>query len=193
MLEAAARYWWVLALQGVLGILFGVLAIIYPDIALATLAYIFAAWALIAGVSQVAEGFRVAEARGRSWPFAVSGVASIVAGIIALVVPGITILGLILVLGYWLVIQGIMEVYAAWRIRAEVTNEWILALAGIARVVIGVIILAIPYFGAVLTVSFLAVSAIFAGLAALSMGWRLRGLGGGTRDRSGRTTSTAGV
>jgi uncharacterized membrane protein HdeD (DUF308 family) len=193
MLDAAARHWWVLALQGVLGILFGILAIMFPDLALTTLAYIFAAWALIAGVSQVAEGYRVAEARGRSWPFAVSGVISIVAGIIAAVVPGITILGLILVLGYWLVIQGVMEVYAAWRIRSEVTNEWLLALAGAARAVVGLIILAMPFFGAVLTVSFLAVSAIFAGLAALSVGLRLRGLGRGTHDRGGRTTSTAGV
>jgi uncharacterized membrane protein HdeD (DUF308 family) len=193
MLHAAARYWWVLVLQGVLGILFGILAIMFPDIALTTLVYIFAAWALIAGVSQVAEGFRVAEARGRSWPFAVSGVISIIAGIVAVIVPGITILGLILVLGYWLVIQGIMEIYAAWRIRKEVTNEWILAVAGAARAVVGVIILAMPFFGAILTVSFLAVSAIFAGLAALSVGWRLRGLGGGTRDQGGRTASTAGV
>lgn len=192
MLAAAARYWWVLALQGILGILFGILAILFPDLALTTLAYIFAAWALIAGFSQVGEGVRVAEARGRSWPFAVSGVISIVAGIIAAVVPGITILGLILVLGYWLVIQGIMEIYAAWRIRAEVTNEWILAVAGIARAVVGVIILAMPFFGAILTVSFLAVSAIFAGLTALSVGWRLRGLGRST-DQGGRTTSTAGA
>jgi len=193
MLDAAARLWWVLVLQGVLGILFGVLAILFPDLALTTVAYIFAAWALIAGFSQLGDGLRVAEARGRSWPFAVSGVISIVAGIIAAVVPGITILGLVLVLGYWLVIQGIMEVYAAWRIRREVTNEWLLALAGIARLVVGVIVLAMPFFGAILGLSFLAVSAIFAGLTALSVGLRLRGLGGGSRDRGGRTASAAGA
>jgi uncharacterized membrane protein HdeD (DUF308 family) len=91
------------------------------------------------------------------------------------------------------VIQGIMEVYAAWRIRSEVTNEWLLAVAGAARAVVGLIILAMPFFGAILTVSFLAVSAIFAGLAALSVGLRLRGLGRGTHDQGGRTASAAGA
>jgi uncharacterized membrane protein HdeD (DUF308 family) len=191
MLADAARHWWVLVLQGVLGILFGILVILFPALALTTLAYIFAAWALISGASQLGEGVRVAEARGRSWPFAVSGVISIAAGLIAAFLPGITILGLILLLGYWLVIQGVMEIYAAWRIRREITGEWILALAGIARAVVGVIILVIPFFGAILTVSFLAVSAILAGITALGVGMRLRGLGAGPSGQ-GRRPARAG-
>ena len=70
MLADAARQWWVLVLQGVLGILFGILAIAFPDITLVTLAYLFAGWAIVAGTAQILEGWRVAEARGRSWPFA---------------------------------------------------------------------------------------------------------------------------
>jgi uncharacterized membrane protein HdeD (DUF308 family) len=123
MVAVAARQWWVLALQGILGIVFGVLAIALPDVALVTIAYLFGAWAIIAGVTQLAQGWRVAEARGRSWPFAVSGAVSLVAGVLALLIPGITILGLVLLLGSWLLIQGVMEVYTAWRIRAEVTGE----------------------------------------------------------------------
>ena len=99
---------------------------------------------------------------------------SLVAGIIAAIVPGITILGIALVLGYWLVIQGAMEVYAAWRIRREVTGEWILALFGIARIVVGVIVLAMPIIGAILTVALVATWSIIAGIAALLLGFRLR-------------------
>jgi uncharacterized membrane protein HdeD (DUF308 family) len=68
MLAAAARLWWVLVLQGILGIAFGVLAILFPGLALVTLAYIFAIWAIVSGLSHLGEGMRVAEARGRSWP-----------------------------------------------------------------------------------------------------------------------------
>jgi uncharacterized membrane protein HdeD (DUF308 family) len=176
MLAVAARHWWVLAIQGILGIAFGVLALLFPGIALITLAYVFAAWALITGVSHLAEGFRVAEHRGRSWPFAVMGVLAIVAGILAALIPGLTIVGLVTLLGAWLVVQGVMEIYTAWRIREEVTGEWVLALIGILRVVLGLIILALPVVGLILTASFVGVGAIFAGAAALSLSWRLRKL-----------------
>ena len=191
MLRAAAHNWWVLVLQGVLGILFGIIALVSPDIALTSLALVLAAWAIISGLSQLAEGFRVAEMRGRSWPFAVIGVASIVAGLIAAAVPGITILGLILVLGYWLIIAGVMEVYTAWRIRAEVTGEWVLALAGILRVVLGVIVVAAPTIGAILTVTWLAVTALFGGAMAIVLGLRLRGLGAAMPGGSPATTANA--
>ena len=193
MVAAASRHWWVLVLQGVLGILFGVLALLFPGLALITLAYVFAAWAIVSGVSHLTEGLRVAEARGRSWPFAVSGVVSIVAGLIAAFVPGITILGLVLVLGYWLLVQGVMEIYTAWQIRREVSGEWMIALGGLLRIVVGAIIVAMPIVGAILTASFLAVAAILAGLTALTFGWRLRGIRTRTTGSTGRTASAAGA
>ena len=191
MLAAAAHNWWVLVLQGVLGIVFGIIALVSPDIALTSLALVLAAWAIVSGISQLAEGFRIAEMRGRSWPFAVIGVVSIVAGLIAAAVPGITILGLILVLGYWLIISGVMEVYTAWRIRAEVTGEWVLALAGILRVVLGVIVVAAPTIGAILTVTWLAVAALFGGAMAIVLGLRLRGLSEGMSGGSRASTARA--
>ncbi|MEA2549691.1 MAG: hypothetical protein QOE42_2289 [Chloroflexota bacterium] len=192
MLAVAARLWWVLVLQGILGIAFGILALVFPGLALATLALVFAAWAIISGLSHLGEGMRVAEARGRSWPFAVIGVLSIVAGIIAALVPGITILGLVLLLGAWLVTQGVMEIYTAWRIRREVSGEWIIALGGIVRTVIGVIVLAMPVIGLILTATLLAVYAIVAGFTALTLGWRLRSLRSTPSGSAGRTAS-AGV
>jgi uncharacterized membrane protein HdeD (DUF308 family) len=178
MLAIAARQWWVLILQGVLGIAVGILAIVYPDLALATIALLFAAWAVVSGVSQLAAGWRVAEARGRSWPFLVSGAVSVIAGVLAVLNPGITILYLILLLGAWILISGAMEVYTAWKIREEITGEWVLALGGILRIVVGVIILAMPIVGAVLSAALFATWAILSGVAALFLGYRLRQFGG---------------
>jgi uncharacterized membrane protein HdeD (DUF308 family) len=174
MLAIAARQWWVLVLQGVLGIIVGVLAILFPDLALATIALLFAFWAIVSGISQLAAGWRVAEARGRSWPFLVAGAVSVVAGFLALVYPVTAIVFLILLLGAWILISGAMELYTAWQIRNEVTGEWILALIGIARIVVGVIILAMPIVGALLTAALFAVWAILGGIAAVALGWRLR-------------------
>ncbi len=177
MLAIAARQWWVLILQGVLGIAVGILAIVYPDLALATIALLFAAWAVVSGASQLAAGWRVAGARGRSWPFLLSGAVSVVAGALAVLNPTITILYLILLLGAWILISGVMEVYTAWKIREEVTGEWVLALAGILRIVVGVIILAMPIVGAILSAALFATWAILSGAAALFLGFRLRQYG----------------
>jgi uncharacterized membrane protein HdeD (DUF308 family) len=182
MLAVAARQWWVLLLQGVLGIAVGVLAILSPGLALATIALLFGAWAIVSGVSQLAAGWRVAEARGRSWPFLLSGAVSVVAGVLAVVYPGITILYLILLLGAWILVSGAMEVYTAWKIRDEISDEWILALIGVLRIAAGVIILAMPIIGAILTAALFATWAILSGIGALVLGWRLR-------QFSGRTTA----
>lgn len=178
MLEIAARQWWVFVLQGALGVAVGILAIIYPDLALATIALLFAAWAVISGVSQLAAGWRVAEARGRSWPFLLAGVVSVAAGILVVLNPAVTILYLILLLGAWMLVSGVMEVYAAWKIRNEITGEWMLALAGLLRVAVGAIILAMPVVGAILTAALFATWAILSGIAALFLGFRLRQFGG---------------
>jgi uncharacterized membrane protein HdeD (DUF308 family) len=159
----------------------GSVAIVAPDLALATIALLFAAWALISGVSQLATGWRVAEHRGKSWPFLLTGAVSVVTGILALLYPGITILYLVLLLGAWILISGVMEVYTAWRIRNEVTGEWVLALLGILRIAAGAIIVAMPIVGALLTAGLFAAWAIIGGIAALALGLRLRQFGGRMR------------
>lgn len=181
MLAVAARQWWVLALQGVLGIVVGILAIVYPGIALGTIALLFGAWAVVSGVSQLAAGWRVAEVRGKSWPFLVAGAVSVIAGVLALIYPGITLLYLIFLLGAWILVSGVMEAYAAWKVRDEITNEWVLILLGILRIAAGAIILAMPIVGAALTAAIFAAWALLTGIAALALGLRLRQFAGGGR------------
>jgi uncharacterized membrane protein HdeD (DUF308 family) len=191
MLATAARQWWVLVLQGILGIVFGVVALLNPDITLVTLALLFGAWALISGVSALAEGWRVAEHRGRSWPFAVSGIVSIVAGILAIVVPPAAIGGLVLFLGAWLIVSGVMEAYAAYEIRRQIENEWMLALVGILRAVLGLVILAAPIVGALLVVATVGWVAILSGVFAIGLGWRLRRLHGAMTGTTGMRGAAA--
>lgn len=176
MLANAARQWWVFVVEGVVGVIFGILALLLPDVTLLTLAYLFAAWAIISGVTALAEGMRIAGQRGRSWPFALTGVVSIVAGILAALLPGPTIAGLMLFLGAWLVVGGVAQIWAAYQIRRQIDNEWIIALLGALRAVAGLIILAFPIVGALLTVAYISWAAIIAGVIAVAMGLRLRGL-----------------
>lgn len=56
MLAMLARYWWAFALQGVLAIIFGILAILWPGLTLRTLVLLFAAYALVDGFFSVIAG-----------------------------------------------------------------------------------------------------------------------------------------
>src|SRR5947208_16308561 len=53
MIEALKRNWWVLVIRGICGIVFGVIALAYPGLALATLVLLFGAWVLIDGVFRI--------------------------------------------------------------------------------------------------------------------------------------------
>ena len=73
----------------------------------------------------------------------------------------------------------------AWQIRNQVTGEWILALAGAIRFIVGLIILAMPIVGAILSAAVFALWAILSGAAALFLGWRLRQFSGGRAAATG--------
>jgi uncharacterized membrane protein HdeD (DUF308 family) len=188
MLATAARQWWVLILQGVLAIVFAIYALLNPGVAIVSLALVFGVWAVISGGAQIVEGWRVAEHRGRSWPFALSGIVSIVAGIIAIVLPPAAIGGLLLLLAAWLIVGGLSEAYVAYRIREQIDNEWLLALGGIARAILGVVIFLAPIVGVIFVVATLGWFALVAGVMAIGLGLRLRRLnaamGGGVGGRS---------
>jgi uncharacterized membrane protein HdeD (DUF308 family) len=179
VLAASIRQWWAFVLQGVLGIVFGVLVLLFPDAALTTLVALFAAWAIISGIGALAQGFREAQHRGNSWPYFLTGVVAIAAGVLAIVAPAGTLLGLIVFVGAWQLVTGLTEIYVAYRIRREVDNEWLIAASGVLRAILGLAFLLMPGLGAVVTLVVIAANAFAFGILAIVTGLRLRTL----RDR----------
>src|SRR4051812_12119479 len=62
------------------------------------------------------------------------GILSIAAGLIAFFLPGITALGLLIMIAAWAIVIGFVEIFAAVQLRKVIRNEWLLILAGIASV-----------------------------------------------------------
>ncbi|RIK43843.1 MAG: hypothetical protein DCC55_04665 [Chloroflexi bacterium] len=50
MVTALARNWWLLLIRGVLAVIFGILALVWPGITLAVLVLLFGAYALVDGI-----------------------------------------------------------------------------------------------------------------------------------------------
>jgi uncharacterized membrane protein HdeD (DUF308 family) len=189
MLAPAIRQWWAFVLQGILGIVFGILVLAFPGAAVLTLVALFAAWAIISGIGAIAQGLREGQL-GRSWPHFLMGAVALLVGILAFVLPASTLLGLILFVGAWQVVTGLTEIYVAYRIRREIDNEWLLAAAGVLRTILGLVFLVMPALGLVVTLVVIAANAFAFGILAIVIGLRLRSLG----DRSttaGARPSTA--
>jgi uncharacterized membrane protein HdeD (DUF308 family) len=176
VLGHVARNWWVLVLQGLLAVLFGILALAQPGITLEALVLLFAFWALINGVLALISSIGAAEKHETWWPFLLMGLLGIAAGLLTLRWPGITALTLLFVIAYWSIFTGILQIAAAVRLRHEVQGELWLILGGIASVVFGVLLVLFPGSGALAVVWLIGIYAIVFGVALVMVGFRLKGL-----------------
>jgi uncharacterized membrane protein HdeD (DUF308 family) len=171
---AVARWWWTFILRGILAIAFGVLAFLAPLWGLAILVAIFGAWALIDGVTTVWTGIRTRDADRNWWLEIIEGVVSILAGLIALVLPGLAADVIRLLIAAWAIVTGVFQIWSAIRLRAEISGEFWLGLAGVASILLGVVLLVFPAAGVLGLVWLIGSAAIAIGLLMVILGWRLR-------------------
>jgi uncharacterized membrane protein HdeD (DUF308 family) len=172
--DLLARNWWLLALRGLAGVLFGILAFIWPGITLVVLVYLFGAFALVNGILSLVLAWYAPRGYPRFGALILGGILSIAAGLIAFFLPGITALGLLIMIAAWAIVIGIIEIVAAVQLRKVITNEWLLILAGIASVAFGVVLLLYPRAGALVLVWWLGAYALVFGILLMILAFRLR-------------------
>ncbi|MFP4102047.1 HdeD family acid-resistance protein [Coleofasciculus sp.] len=169
-----ARNWWTISLRGAIALLFGVAVWIWPRITLEVLIVLFAAFALVGGVFALIAGLRERKVDPRWWLLLLEGVVGIATGIVVLVWPNFTALLLLYVIAAWAIITGIFEIIAAIQMRQEIRNEWLLAIAGIASVLFGLLLTIWPVAGALAILWLIGAYAIVFGILLLILGFRLR-------------------
>jgi uncharacterized membrane protein HdeD (DUF308 family) len=170
MEELLGRAWWMLALRGAAGIVFGVLALLWPGLTLLVLGAMFAAYVVIAGAAAVSAAVRHRAIRSDWWIPLLLGLCSIAAGVIAIAVPGLTTLVLIAVMGANAIVTGVLDLTAAMRLKRRGRNHWLLFAIGILSVLFGVVVLLAPGAGALALVWMVSTYAIVTGVMLLVMG-----------------------
>jgi uncharacterized membrane protein HdeD (DUF308 family) len=169
--------WWMLTIRGILAILFGVLTFLWPVVTLSVLAIMFGAYALVDGVFAIISAIRGGRGGERWWALLMEGIVGLGAAAVTFVWPGITVLALIFVVAAWAVITGLMEVAAAIQLRKYITGEWLLALAGVASVVFGILLMMWPITGAIVVAWWIGAYAFAFGVLMVALSFRLRGWG----------------
>ena len=166
--------WWLLALRGLVAVLFGVLAFMWPGVTLITLVWLFGAFALVNGILSLVLAAKTPKGYPKVGSLILGGLLGILAGLLAFVMPGITALGLLILIAAWAIATGVMELVAAVRLRKVITNEWLLILAGIASVVFGVLLLFQPAAGALALIWLIGAWAVVFGILLMILAFRMR-------------------
>jgi len=174
LLGKLAENWWLLLLRGLASIAFGVIAFLWPDITLVALTYLFGIYAIVDGVAAIWAAFNLPGAAGPRWWLGLSGVVSILAGIVAFVYTGITALVLLVFIAVWAIIIGVLQLYAATQLWKVIDNDWWLILSGLLSIVFGAVLIAWPSTGALALIWTIAWFAVFFGCMFIGLAFELK-------------------
>lgn len=162
--EVLADSWWAVGLRGVLGILFGLICLLTPGIALGAFVILFSAYMLVDGVFAIISGIKAARSGERWGLLILEGIVDIAAGVVAFLWPLITVVALTWLVAIWAIVSGALMLSAAFTLNID-HGRWWLALGGIASVIFGVLLVIEPLIGAVvLTMWIGAYAIVFGGL-----------------------------
>ncbi len=188
LLRPNARHWWRRVLFGVLSVVAGAIALINPGLSLLAIAILFGCYLIVAGFFELLAGVTATDADPLRRIFAVLlAILSLMAGVICLLRPGTGLFALVVVVGVFLVMAGVIELARA--VGGE--RPWLSAALGLADLVIGIVILAIPGIGLVTFALLFGISLVVRGAVAIAAGLQLRRLASPHRTATGSTVRAA--
>ena len=109
---------WATVLRGLLGVGVGVVTLLWPGMTLIALLAVIAVWALVGGVLEVAAAGRLRREIQNEWALALSGVLSIGLGVLVLLVPAAGALAVVLWVGAYALVVGILHIVLSVRLRS---------------------------------------------------------------------------
>ena len=104
-------------LAGLAGIAIGVLTFLMPGITALILLYFIATWAIIRGAAEIAMAIQLRKVLTGEWLLALAGIVSVLFGLFLVMFPGPGALAVILWIGIWAVVLGVVVIALAFRLR----------------------------------------------------------------------------
>jgi uncharacterized membrane protein HdeD (DUF308 family) len=168
------KHWWQIAVRGFIALIFGILVLAWPGLALAILAIIFGAYVFVDGIFTLVAAVNYKAGAGRrTWLF-IRGIAGIVVGLITFFWPAITALALVIIIAAWALVTGVMELIFAFKANQDSAIRWMFAISGVLSLILGALMLVQPLLGALVIVWIIGAYAVLAGILLIILGFRLR-------------------
>jgi uncharacterized membrane protein HdeD (DUF308 family) len=173
MSRALAQNWWAIAIRGVLGIAVGLTALVLPAATMLALVLLFAAYMLADGIFAIIAAVRAARRSERWGLMVLEGAVDILAGVLAVLWPGLTVIAFVLLVAAWAVVSGILLVAAAINLNIE-QGRWWLILGGLVSVAYGALLIVTPLLGALVLTWWFGAYALLFGILLLVLAFKLR-------------------
>ncbi|MBM6579642.1 HdeD family acid-resistance protein [Microvirga sp. BT689] len=184
MSSLLAQNWWAVALRGVFAIIFALIALFSPGATILSLVLFFSAYMLVDGVFGIVSGIRAASNNQRWGLLILEGILNILVGIIAFIMPGLTVLFFVTLMAVWSLITGILMVVAAFKLNPDFGRGWLI-FSGVVSVLFGVALLIAPLVGAVVLTWWLGAYALIFGIGLLVLAFKLKGRKDSSTDSAG--------
>jgi uncharacterized membrane protein HdeD (DUF308 family) len=116
--------WWLLLIEGILGVLAGLVAFFWPGLTALALLYFIAAWAIVTGIMEIVAAVRLRQEIEGEWALGLSGLLSVIFGVLLVVLPAPAgLLSLVWLVGAYAVATGVLLLILAFRVRSEAGRE----------------------------------------------------------------------
>src|SRR6202158_3582009 len=105
--ETLIQNWWLFTLRGVLGIIFGILALIFPGPTILSLVLLFSAYMLVDGIFGIISAVRAIRRKEDRWGLLIfEGLLDIATGVVAFLWPGLTVVAFVSLIAAWALVTG---------------------------------------------------------------------------------------
>jgi uncharacterized membrane protein HdeD (DUF308 family) len=181
MFDKAKRISTVLVVRGLLALLFGVLILSLPrEAVVSSVVLLFGVFAIVDGTFAVIGALASQESMEDWWLMLLAGVLGILIGIFTFVHPYMVAAVLVMYIGFRAVLQGVLEITFAVRLRRVIAGEWLWIFGGVMSVLFGLIMIMFPIRGE--TMEGVLVVGWLIGVYAIAAGAMLLVLAGQIRD-----------
>lgn len=172
--EYVDNLWWLFVLQGMATLVFGVVALFFPGLTLASLLLTFAVYAVVVGVVELVHGFRDIGRNGSWWFSLLVGVVLVGVGVYLVAHPSLTLTAFLALLGSLLLVRGVADLFVAAFYTGNNDHRWMWAIAGVLGVVAAIWVWRSPVAGGLAFVWVLGLYALMAGSITLAYAFRVR-------------------
>jgi uncharacterized membrane protein HdeD (DUF308 family) len=179
--ELIARQWWAVLLRGIAALALGIIAFQLPQMTLATLVVLLAAYLIVNGVFSFVAVLRAMSHHQRWWSLVAEAVFDLAAAAFVLVWPNPSVMALVGILAVWAIATGVTALMVATFL-PYTHGRTFEAISGAISIGLGISMIAMPGLGAVALDFWIALYAVTVGVLQVILAFKLQSRHSGVRS-----------